>query len=79
LRVVVVGLLSWVLPFGFGFISSHDELMLEHTFGNGEVLVGTNDISIDTKINNWVVLVITWVLLLVLILVAAAGVTDWVR
>jgi len=52
---------------------------MDDTLSNGKILVRSNDVSIDTKVNNWVILVITWVLLLVLVLVASAGVADWVR
>ena len=78
-RVIVIGLLGFVLPLGLGFVGSHNKLVLEHTFGDGEVLVSTDDVFIDTKINNWVIFIITWILLLVLILVATTGVADWVR
>ena len=78
-RVVVIGLLGFVLPLGLGFVSSHDELVLDDTFGNGEIFVSTNDVFVNTKINNWIVLIIAWILLLVLVLVASAGVADWVR
>jgi len=70
-RVIVIGLLGFVLPLGLGFIGSHDELVLNNTFGNGEIFMSTNDVFVNTKINNWIVLVITWILLLVLILVAS--------
>jgi len=53
--------------------------VLDDTFGNSEVLVSTDDVFIDTKINDWIILVITWILLLVLILVASRRVADWIR
>jgi len=69
--VVVIGLLGWVLPLGLGLVGSHNEFVLEHTLSNGEIFVSSEDVSVDTKIWDWIILIITSFLLLVLILVAA--------
>ena len=76
--IVVISLLGWVLPLGLGFISSHDEFVLKHTFSNSEVLMSAKNISIDTKIWDWIILIITCFLLLVLVLVASRRITDWI-
>jgi len=77
--VVVIGLLGWVLPLGLGLVGSHNEFVLEHTLSNGEIFVSSEDVSVDTEVWNWVILVVTGFLLLVLILVASGRIANWIR
>jgi len=53
--------------------------MLELALSDLEVLVVGNDISVNTKIRNWVVDVVSTVLLFVLVLGASGGVANWIR
>jgi hypothetical protein len=50
----------------------------DNLFGDWKVFVVVDDVSINSEVNNWVVLVVTWILLWVLVLVAAGGGADWV-
>jgi len=67
---VVVSILGWVVPFGFGCISTHLEFVAEGSFRNLERVVIIDDVVVDTEVWHWVVDIITTWLLFVLVLVA---------
>jgi len=54
-------------------------MVSNHLFSNSEVLMGTFDVSINAKVGDWVVNIVTSSLLLVLVLITAGGRADGVR
>jgi len=76
---VVVNVLSWVMPFSLGSISSEGKLMRLHGLGNGERSVVINHVSVGTEVWNSIVDLVTEWLLLMLVLGAASRGADWVR
>jgi len=67
-RVVVEGLLCWVQ---WWVLKNEVPVVTDDLFSDWKVLVVGNDIGIFTKINNWVIFVVTIILLWVLVLVAS--------
>ena len=67
-RVVVEGLLCWVQ---WWVLKNEVPVVTDDLFSDWKVLVVGNDICIFTKINNWVIFVVTIILLWVLVLVAS--------
>jgi len=67
--VVIFGLLSWVK---WWILEDKVPVMTNDFLSDWEIFIVVNDISINTKIYNWVVLVVTWILLWVFVLVATS-------
>ena len=69
---VVVGVLSDIVPFGLGCLGAHLEFVLLHALGEFERGVVGEDVGVDAEAWNWVVDLVTTILLLMLVLVATS-------
>lgn len=75
---IIGGVLGDVVPFGSGLFGSHNDLVVVHSFGNADGILGTNHIGIRAERWNEVVEVITKRSLLMSVLGASSGGADGV-
>jgi len=70
---VVVDIFGDIVPFGLGLFSSHIKLVGFHSFGKLKGSMAFIDIGVNSEVWNWVVDLVSTLLLLVLVLVATRG------
>ena len=75
---VVHGVLSDVVPFSSGLFGSHDDLVVVHSFGNADGVLGSDHIGIRTERRNEVIEIVTKRGLLMGVLSASGGGADGV-
>ena len=76
---VIIDILSNVMPLFLGGFSTQSKLMLFHTFSKIERSMVIKDISINTEVWNWVVNLVTSLLLFMFVLITTSGGANWVR
>jgi hypothetical protein len=57
--IIVESILGDKVPFGFGLWSSHDEFVLQGLLSLGDTSGSVEDVSIDTEVVDWIVL-LSW-------------------
>ena len=70
---VVVDILGDILPFGLGLFSSQIKLVGLHSFGKLKGSMAFIDVRVNSEVWNWVVDLVSTLLLLVLVLIATRG------
>jgi len=70
--IIIKGILGDDVPFGFGFWSSHDKFVLQGLLSLGDTLSSVYDVSINTEVVDWIILlswspwILSWLWVLIL-------------